>query len=180
MRCATRLKSTKPASRKIQVILSDFDTAIHLPTAKKVAEQWKEHGADVTEYTFAKDLKIWHDLIDPEQSTQQIDVVYPVVLPLLTQNRGVKRGETCRGMSVRRRNARVQARRLRSDLSLRCDGSSICPKLQIAFDKACKHVTLRKISPYPVSLMTLDTGCWRPTPTPLHHSTYLTEAPANG
>ena len=30
-------KSTKPAARKIQVILSDFDTAIHLPTAKKVA-----------------------------------------------------------------------------------------------------------------------------------------------
>ncbi len=36
--------------------------------------------------TFAKDLKIWHDMIDPAQSTQQIDVVYPVVLPLLTQN----------------------------------------------------------------------------------------------
>ncbi len=79
-------KSTKPAARQIQVILSDFDTAIHLPTAKKVAEQWREHGANVSVYTFAKDLKIWHDMIDPEQSTQQIDVVYPVVLPLLTQN----------------------------------------------------------------------------------------------
>ena len=77
-------KDTKPAARKIQVVLSDFDTAIHLPTAKQVAEQWKEHGADVTVYIFAKDLKIWHDMIDPEQSTQQIDVVYPVVLPLLT------------------------------------------------------------------------------------------------
>jgi esterase/lipase len=79
-------KSTKPAARKIQVVLSDFDTAIHLPTAKKVAAEWKGHGADVSEYIFAKDLKIWHDMIDPEQSTQQIDVVYPVVLPLLTQN----------------------------------------------------------------------------------------------
>jgi alpha-beta hydrolase superfamily lysophospholipase len=79
-------KSTKPAARQIQVILSDFDTAIHLPTAKQVAEQWKKQGANVSVYTFAKDLKIWHDMIDPEQSTQQIDVVYPVVLPLLTQN----------------------------------------------------------------------------------------------
>jgi esterase/lipase len=77
---------TKPAARQIQVILSDFDTAIHLPTAKKVAEQWQEHGADVSVYTFAKELKVWHDMIDPTQSTQQIDVVYPVVLPLLTQN----------------------------------------------------------------------------------------------
>jgi esterase/lipase len=79
-------KSVKPAARKIQVVLSDFDTAIHLPTAKKVATEWKEHGADVSEYVFAKDLKIWHDMIDPAQSTQRIDVVYPVLLPLLTQN----------------------------------------------------------------------------------------------
>jgi carboxylesterase len=79
-------KTTKPLARKIQVILSDFDTAIHLPTAKKVAEEWKAHGADLSEYIFAKDLKIWHDLIDPEQSTQRIDVVYPVLMPLLTQN----------------------------------------------------------------------------------------------
>ena len=79
-------KSTKPAARKIQVVLSDFDTAIHLPTAKKVAAEWKEHGADVSEYIFAKDLKIWHDMIDPAQSTQRVDVVYPVLLPLLTQN----------------------------------------------------------------------------------------------
>jgi esterase/lipase len=79
-------KHAKPQARKIQVIVSDFDTAIHLPTAKKVAEEWKEHGGDVSLYEFAKDLKIWHDMIDPEQSTQQIDVVYPVVMPLLTQN----------------------------------------------------------------------------------------------
>jgi carboxylesterase len=79
-------KSTKPLARKIQVILSDFDAAIHLPTAKQVTEDWKAHGGDVSEYIFAKDLKIWHDLLDPAQSTQQIDVVYPVVLPLLMQN----------------------------------------------------------------------------------------------
>jgi carboxylesterase len=77
---------TKPLARKIQVILSDFDAAIHLPTAKKVVEEWKAHGADVSEYIFAKDLKVWHDMIDPAQSTQQIDLVYPVVLPLMTQN----------------------------------------------------------------------------------------------
>jgi hypothetical protein len=79
-------KATKPLASKIQVILSDFDTAIHLPTAKELMQEWKDHGGDVSEYIFAKDLKVWHDLIDPAQSTQQIDLVYPVVLPLLTQN----------------------------------------------------------------------------------------------
>lgn len=76
-------KETRPAAGRIQMVLSEFDTAIHLPTARKVAAEWKEHGADVSVYEFAKDLKIWHDMIDPQQSTQQIDVVYPVVLPML-------------------------------------------------------------------------------------------------
>jgi pimeloyl-ACP methyl ester carboxylesterase len=76
----------KPLARRIQVILSDFDAAIHLPTAKKVTEEWQAHGANVNQYVFAKDLKIWHDMIDPAQSTQQIDVVYPVILPLITEN----------------------------------------------------------------------------------------------
>ncbi len=76
-------KTTKPGAKHIQMVLSDFDTAIHLPTARKVAAEWQQHGADVNVYAFAKDLKIWHDMIDPQQSTQQIDVVYPVVLPML-------------------------------------------------------------------------------------------------
>jgi carboxylesterase len=76
-------KTSKPAAKHIQVVLSAFDTAIHLPTARKVVEEWKQHGADVSVYEFAKDLKIWHDMIDPLQATQQIDVVYPVILPML-------------------------------------------------------------------------------------------------
>lgn len=76
-------KQGKPSAKHIQMVLSDFDAAIHLPTARKVAEEWREHGADVSVYAFAKDLKIWHDMIDPQQSTQQIDVVYPVILPML-------------------------------------------------------------------------------------------------
>jgi carboxylesterase len=76
----------KPLAKRIQVILSDFDAAIHLPTAKQVTEKWQAHGANVSQYVFAKDLKIWHDMIDPAQSTQQVDVVYPVILPLITEN----------------------------------------------------------------------------------------------
>jgi hypothetical protein len=50
-----------------------------------VAEAWKAHGANLTTYEFPKDMKIWHDMIDPAQSTQQIDKVYPVVLDMITQ-----------------------------------------------------------------------------------------------
>lgn len=79
-------KQTRPAAKHIQVVTSAFDTAIHLPTVYKVTEQWKERGGNVSTYEFPKEEKIWHDMIDPAQSTQRIDVVYPVLLPLLTQD----------------------------------------------------------------------------------------------
>lgn len=78
-------KTTRPAARHIQVITSAFDTAVHLPTVHKVAAEWQEHGADVLTYEFPKDMKIWHDMIDPAQATQQIDVVYPVVMKMITE-----------------------------------------------------------------------------------------------
>lgn len=78
-------KQTAPAAKRIQMITSAFDTAIHLPTAHKVAERWKAQGANVTTYEFPKEMKIWHDMIDPAQSTQQIDKVYPIVLDMITK-----------------------------------------------------------------------------------------------
>jgi esterase/lipase len=78
-------KTTRPAASHIQMITSAFDAAIHLPTAHKVTEEWKEHGADVLAYEFPKDMKIWHDMIDPAQATQRIDVVYPVLIKMITE-----------------------------------------------------------------------------------------------
>jgi len=78
-------RQTAPAAQHIQMITSGFDTAIHLPTAHKVAAAWKAHGAGVEMYEFPQEMKIWHDMIDPAQSTQQIDKVYPVVLAMITK-----------------------------------------------------------------------------------------------
>lgn len=50
-------KTTAPAAKLLQMITSAFDTAIHLPTAHKVAAAWKAHGANLTTYEFPKDMK---------------------------------------------------------------------------------------------------------------------------
>lgn len=77
--------TTAPAARRIVSVTSAFDTAVHLPTVHKLEARWKEHGANIRTYEFARDLKIWHDMIDPASPTQQIAVTYPVLMDLLTQ-----------------------------------------------------------------------------------------------
>jgi carboxylesterase len=77
--------TTAPVAPHIVCVTSAFDAAIHLPTAHKLEERWKEHGANLRTYEFPKEQKIWHDMIDPTQSTQNIAVTYPVLFDLITQ-----------------------------------------------------------------------------------------------
>jgi len=76
---------TAPAARRILSVTSAFDTAVHLPTVHRLETRWKEHGANIRTYEFARDLKIWHDMIDPTSPTQQIAITYPVLIDLITQ-----------------------------------------------------------------------------------------------
>jgi esterase/lipase len=76
-------KTTKPAAKRIYMITSGFDAAIHLPTARKVAKEWQATGGDVIAYEFPKELKIWHDMIDPAQKGERTDIVYPALINLI-------------------------------------------------------------------------------------------------
>jgi pimeloyl-ACP methyl ester carboxylesterase len=77
--------TSAPAARRILCITSAFDTAVHLPTVHKLEERWRADGADLRTYEFPRDLKIWHDMIDPASPTQNIAVTYPVIMDLITQ-----------------------------------------------------------------------------------------------
>ncbi|MFN8496681.1 MAG: alpha/beta hydrolase [Anaerolineae bacterium] len=77
-------KHKPPAARRVILITTDADTAIHLPTAYKLGKEWKTNAPDrVKTLTFAKDDKIIHDMVDPRQTAQRIDAVYPVLLETL-------------------------------------------------------------------------------------------------
>ena len=65
-------------------VTSAFDTAVHLPTVHRLERYWQEHGASIRTYEFPKDLKVWHDMIDPASPTEQIAVTYPKVIEMIT------------------------------------------------------------------------------------------------
>lgn len=68
---------------KIIIVTSAYDHGVNNSITYNVAKDWKKNGAEVIIYEFAEDLKVEHDMIDPNQPTQKIDVVYPQILRLL-------------------------------------------------------------------------------------------------
>ena len=77
-------KHKPPAARRVVMMTTAAEAAIHLPTAHKLAKEWQASAPDrVQVYEFPKGDNIIHDMIDPRQTSQHIDVVYPVILKYL-------------------------------------------------------------------------------------------------
>jgi esterase/lipase len=75
----------QPASKKIAVVLNANDTAVNNVLAVDVVKNWQAHDIHLTTYEFDAYLKLGHDLIDPTQPDQKIDVVYPRLMDLVSQ-----------------------------------------------------------------------------------------------
>jgi len=78
-------KSSKPAAQKIVVVLNPTDESVNNPLTKTVIKNWQAHGSNLTMFEFEQDLQLQHDLIDPSQPYQQIDIVYPRLIELASQ-----------------------------------------------------------------------------------------------
>jgi pimeloyl-ACP methyl ester carboxylesterase len=73
-----------PAARSIMVITNAADTSINLDLVREITRHWQEHRAStLTSYEFPADLNLIHDIIDPAQNDQRIDVVYPRLIELI-------------------------------------------------------------------------------------------------
>ena len=74
-----------PAARALLVITNANDTSVNNELTSQVVEQWRQHGVkDLRTYEFDAGLKLDHDLIDPAQPDQRIDIVYPQIIELVT------------------------------------------------------------------------------------------------
>ncbi|NTV66652.1 MAG: alpha/beta hydrolase [Chlorobaculum sp.] len=71
-----------PMARKIVMVSNANDEAVNNESTQKIADLWKSHGATVETYTFDASLKIGHDIIDPNQPDQKVEVVYPKLIEL--------------------------------------------------------------------------------------------------
>jgi esterase/lipase len=76
--------ATAPAVADIRVVSNLNDESVRPEVTRAVAEAWQAHGAGVSFYEFPADAGLKHDMIDPGQPYQQVDVVYPVVLAAIT------------------------------------------------------------------------------------------------
>ena len=75
-----------PARAKcLKSITSEFDTAVKNAITYDILDQWERHGIAIERFTFPASQKVWHDMIDPNQSFQQVDLTYPVILRMLTE-----------------------------------------------------------------------------------------------
>lgn len=76
---------TAPASKTILIITNANDTTVNNELTDQVVHCWQEHGsANLQSYVFDASLKLGHDIISPDQPGQRIDVVYPIIVELVS------------------------------------------------------------------------------------------------
>jgi len=74
----------EPAAGRLHFVLNDNDEAIDNSLAKSAVSAWRMKGTDRVDLTvFPRELGLIHDLIDPLQRQQKVDLVYPVLLDIL-------------------------------------------------------------------------------------------------
>lgn len=77
----------RPQARRILVVTNGNEQSVNNELTGAVVARWREHGGDVATYEFSPTLQLPHDLIDPNQPEQKIDVVYPTLIELIEKSR---------------------------------------------------------------------------------------------
>ncbi|MEM7117019.1 MAG: alpha/beta fold hydrolase [Chloroflexota bacterium] len=80
-----KAKSTPPAVRNITIVHNPNDEAISHPMVEQVRTLWSRPEVQLRTYEMDAALGVTHDFIEPEDSTQNIAAVYPILLELVNQ-----------------------------------------------------------------------------------------------
>ena len=73
-----------PVAPAIVVVTNAADPAVNNRITDKLAERWRAFGeARVETYVFDAHYHLLHDIVDPLQKQQQIELVYPILLKLI-------------------------------------------------------------------------------------------------
>ncbi len=76
-------KKEKPLAKSIVMVLNETDEAVDNTVPMELAKSWRANGGDARDYIFKAEMGLKHDLIDPNQPYQRIDVVYPILMELV-------------------------------------------------------------------------------------------------
>jgi carboxylesterase len=81
----THVLGTKPPMRGTRVLLvtTSHDEGVNNEIARELERRWLEQGADVRSFEFPAEAWVHHDMIDPEQPYERVEVVYPLLRKFL-------------------------------------------------------------------------------------------------
>lgn len=80
-----RARAAKPAAGSVVVVTNPNDWAVDNVVAKEVAGHWRRNGAGALHtYEFAASHELPHEIIDPDNEAAQTDLVYPILVDLIT------------------------------------------------------------------------------------------------
>lgn len=77
--------SAPPASAAQLMILNASETSTSNTVGYRLTDRWAEQGGAATSYTLARDLRLPHDFISVTRPNVDIEVVYPLLIELLTE-----------------------------------------------------------------------------------------------
>ncbi|HEX9130788.1 MAG TPA: hypothetical protein VF844_00705 [Ktedonobacteraceae bacterium] len=79
-------RTNRAAAQSVLLITNAADAAVNNKIALQVAQRWQANGLKwLDTYEFDARYKLLHDLIDPGQRDQKVDVSYPILLDLITR-----------------------------------------------------------------------------------------------
>ena len=84
LKAAELAAARPPATGDIRVIFNGGDEVVRNEAARAIVDGWQANGADVRRYEFPADAALKHDMIDPGQPYQHVNVVYPVLFEAVT------------------------------------------------------------------------------------------------
>jgi pimeloyl-ACP methyl ester carboxylesterase len=74
-----------PGAHRLIVITNANDTSVNNEMTANVVKRWEKHNANIETYEFLDRLELPHDMIDPEQFGQRVDIVYPQLIDLVNK-----------------------------------------------------------------------------------------------
>ncbi|MEW5960674.1 MAG: alpha/beta fold hydrolase [Chloroflexota bacterium] len=77
-------RRTEPATSSILVITNPNDWAVNNDFTAEIVSHWRNNGSgNIGTYEFDIEHRLGHDIIDPHQVAQRVELVYPILVDLI-------------------------------------------------------------------------------------------------
>lgn len=77
-------RAAAPAAAHVGFLLNEADTAVNIGLALDLAAAWRGQGGEVTLQVLPYSDGLPHDLIDPRQADAAVDVIYPILIEMIS------------------------------------------------------------------------------------------------